>query len=170
MDDRSVTLRRMTEAEYRSATEVREAETTAELARLMPEELARERSRAGTATFLPQGRATAGHHLVVAENAAGEVVGSAWIGPDPRSGAGTSGTAWLYHIRVLPGFRRRGYGAAVLAAAERLVAREGMTGLALNVFGGNEAAIALYRRCGYGVQAMSMSKAVGGTADGTAHR
>ncbi|MEV7595881.1 GNAT family N-acetyltransferase [Kitasatospora sp. NPDC089797] len=160
MDDRSVTLRRMTEAEYRSATEEREAETVAELARLMPEELARERAREGTARFLPKGLATAGHHLVVAENATGEAVGTAWIGPDPRAGAGASTSAWLYHLRVRPGLRRRGYGAAILAAAERLVAEEGMTDLALNVFGGNEAAIALYRRSGYGVSSMYLSKTV----------
>ncbi|MFJ9777078.1 GNAT family N-acetyltransferase [Kitasatospora sp. NPDC101157] len=162
MDERTVTLRQMTSAEYRSATEAREAETVRELAKLMPEELALERTRQGTARFLPDGLATAGHHLVVAENEAGRTVGTAWIGPDPRDGTGTSRSAWLYHLHVLPAFRRQGYGAAVLAAAERLVAREGMTALALNVFGGNEAAIALYRRCGYGVSSMSMSKEVRG--------
>ncbi|MFD8702789.1 GNAT family N-acetyltransferase [Kitasatospora sp. NPDC059648] len=161
MDEQTVTLRRMTPAEYRSATEEREAETVRELARLMPEELARERTRQGTARFLPEGLDTTGHHLVVAENESGRTVGTAWIGPDPRAGAGTSDSAWLYHVRVLPSFRRQGYGTAILAAAERLVAREGMRALALNVFGGNEAAIALYRRSGYGVSSMYMSKEVG---------
>ncbi|CAM5693217.1 GNAT family N-acetyltransferase [Kitasatospora aureofaciens] len=160
MDERTVTLRQMTPAEYRSATEEREAQTVRELSELMPRELARERTRQGTARFLPDGRDTAHHHLVVAENEAGETVGTAWIGPDPRAEAGTSGSAWLYHIHVLPPFRRQGYGAAVLTAAERLVAREGMTALALNVFGGNEAAIGLYRRSGYGVSSMYMSKEV----------
>ncbi|MGW2374312.1 GNAT family N-acetyltransferase [Kitasatospora sp. NPDC001683] len=160
MDERTVTLRQMTPAEYQAATETREAETVRELAKLMPEELALERTRQGTARFLPDGLATAGHHLVVAENASGETVGTAWIGPDPRAEAGTSTSAWLYHIHVLPPFRRQGYGTAVLAAAERLVAREGMTALALNVFGGNEAAIALYRRSGYGVSSMYLSKEV----------
>ncbi|WP_033353311.1 N-acetyltransferase [Kitasatospora aureofaciens] len=78
MDERTVTPRQMTPAEYRSATEERAAQTVRELSELMPRELA----------------------------------------------------------------------------------REGMTALALNVFGGNEAAIALYRRSGYGVSSMSMSKEV----------
>ncbi|MFE5588474.1 GNAT family N-acetyltransferase [Kitasatospora sp. NPDC056531] len=160
MDVQKVALRQMTPSEYRVATEIREAETTRELAELMPEELARDRARRGTAKFLPDGLATARHHLVVAENDSGEAVGTAWIGPDPRTEAGTSTSAWLYHIRVLPPFRRQGYGSAILTAAERLVAREGMTELALNVFGGNEAAIALYRRSGYGVSAMYLSKQV----------
>ncbi|MBD0691781.1 GNAT family N-acetyltransferase [Streptomyces sp. CBMA123] len=162
MDDRKVTLRQMTPAEYQSATEIREADTIRELARLMPEEQARERTRQGTARFLPDGPDTPGHHLVVAEDESGRTVGTAWIGPDPRSESGTSTSAWLFHLRVLPEYRRHGYGAAILTAAEQLVARLGGTDLALNVFGGNDAAIALYRRCGYGVSAMSMSKTVRG--------
>ncbi|MFE3874476.1 GNAT family N-acetyltransferase [Kitasatospora sp. NPDC059146] len=160
MDDRSVTLRRMTPAEYQAATEIREAETVRQLAERMPEELARAHTRQGTARFLPDGLDTAGHHLVVAEDGAGRTVGTAWIGPDPRAGAGVSTSAWLYHLRVLPEFRRQGYGAAVLAAAERLAVRLGTTDLALNVFGGNEAAIALYRRGGYGVTAMYLNKSL----------
>lgn len=160
MDDRRVTLRRMTPAEYQSATEIREAETVEQLAERMPAELAREQTRQGTARFLPDGADTAGHHLVVAEDESGRTVGTAWIGPDPRAGAGASTSAWLYHLRVLPEFRRQGYGAAVLAAAEQLAVRVGWTDLALNVFGGNEAAIALYRRCGYGVSSMYLNKSL----------
>jgi ribosomal protein S18 acetylase RimI-like enzyme len=158
MNAQQVTLRTMMPPEYEAATETREAETVRELAKLMPEELARERARQGTARFLPDGPATAHHHLVVAENAAGEVVGNAWIGPDPRQGAGTADAAWLYDINVFPAFRRRGYGSAILTAAEELVAREGWTSLGLNVFGDNEAAIALYRRSGYDVSSMSLRK------------
>ncbi|KAF3469700.1 GNAT family N-acetyltransferase [Streptomyces sp. Tu 3180] len=150
----------MTPPEYDAATEHREAETARELGKFMPEELARERAHQGTAQFLPDGLDTAGHHLVVAENEAGEVVGNAWIGPDPRRAAGTAGSAWLYDINVFPAFRRRGYGSAVLCAAEELVVREGWTSLGLNVSGDNEAAIALYRRNGYDVESMSLRKSV----------
>lgn len=160
MDAQKVTLRKMTPPEYAAATEHREAETARELGAFMPEKLARERARQGTAQFLPDGLDTAGHHLVVAENRSGEVVGNAWIGPDPRQASGTAGSAWLYDINVLPAFRRRGYGSAVLSAAEELVAREGWTSLGLNVFGGNEAAIALYRRNGYDVSSMTLRKSV----------
>ncbi|TQF07836.1 GNAT family N-acetyltransferase [Kitasatospora acidiphila] len=150
----------MTPSEYDLATEHREAETARELGKFMPEELARERAQRGTAQFLPDGADTAGHHLVVAENGSGEVVGNAWIGPDPRRASGTAGAAWLYDINVFPAFRRRGYGSGILSAAEELVAREGWTSLGLNVFGDNEAAIALYQRNGYDVSSMSLRKSV----------
>ncbi|MFF1482943.1 GNAT family N-acetyltransferase [Streptomyces sp. NPDC058301] len=160
MDARNVTLRKMTPSEYDAATEHREAETARELGKFMPAELARERAQRGTAQFLPDGRDTAGHHLVVAENGSGEVVGNAWIGPDPSQATATTDSAWLYDINVLAPFRRHGYGSAILAAAEELVAREGMTSLNLNVFGDNAAAISLYRRNGYQVSSMFLSKSV----------
>ncbi|MBL1102455.1 GNAT family N-acetyltransferase [Streptomyces coffeae] len=160
MDAQKVTLRKMTPSEYDVATERREAETARELGRFMPQELARERARQGTAQFLPDGLETAGHHLVAAENGSGQVVGNAWIGPDPRQASDTTSSAWLYDINVFAPFQRRGYGSAILAAAEELVAREGKTSLNLNVFGDNEAAIAMYQRNGYDVSSMYLSKSV----------
>lgn len=83
MDAPKVTLRKMTATEYEQATRNREAEGARALAEFLPVAEAWQRSRQGTAHFLPDGPDTAGHHLVVAENASGEVVGNAWIGPDP---------------------------------------------------------------------------------------
>jgi len=160
MDAQQVTLRKMTPVEYKVATGHRESESVRVLSKLIPEELAWERVRRGTASFLPDGPDTAGHHLLAAENEAGEVVGNAWIGPNPNQVSGTAASALLYDINVFEPFRRRGYGSGILAAAEKLVAREGKTALALNVVGDNEAAIALYRRCGYNVTAMSMRKSL----------
>ncbi|KDN87051.1 GNAT family N-acetyltransferase [Kitasatospora cheerisanensis] len=161
MDDaKTVRLRRMTPAEYRASTERREAEMARELAAFLPEDLALERARQGSAQFLPNGADTAGHHLMAAEDADGRVVGEAWIGPDPRQALTGGNSAWLYDLYVSPEVRRRGYGSAVLRAAEALTAREGWTALGLNVFGGNEAAIALYRASGYRVAAMSLHKEI----------
>ncbi|MGW7545184.1 GNAT family N-acetyltransferase [Streptomyces sp. NPDC054770] len=160
MTVQQVILRKMTPAEYGAATEHREAESVHVLSRVMPEEIARERVRSGTARFLPDGLDTAGHHLLTAENEAGEAVGNAWIGPDPGRASGSASSAWLYDINVFEPFRRLGYGSAVLAAAEKIVAGEGRTALGLNVVGDNEAAIALYRRNGYEVTSMSMRKTV----------
>ncbi|GGU40348.1 hypothetical protein GCM10010178_36060 [Lentzea flava] len=153
-----VTLRKMTAAEYRAATDHREAESVRALSRVMPEEVARERVRSGTARFLPGGLDTAGHHLLTAENESGEAVGNAWVGPDPSQASAT--TAWLYDINVFPAYRRSGYGSAILAAVEALIAREGKTALGLSVVGDNDAAIALYRRSGYDVESMSMRKKI----------
>jgi GNAT superfamily N-acetyltransferase len=158
MDAQQVTLRKMTPKEYDDATRHREAESVRVLSRLMPEDLARERVLQGTARFLPDGLETAGHHLLTAENGSGQAVGNAWVGPDPGQAAGASSAAWLYDINVFAPFRRRGYGAAILAAVEQHIAREGKTALGLNVVGDNEAAIALYRRSGYDVTSMSMRK------------
>ncbi|MDX8036387.1 GNAT family N-acetyltransferase [Lentzea sp. BCCO 10_0856] len=130
-----VTLRKMTIAEYRSATDHREAESVRVLSRTMPEQVALERVRSGTTRFLPDGLGTAGHHLLTAENELGEAVGNAWIGPDPGQVTGTASSAWLYDINVFPTHRRLGYGSAILTAAEALIAREGMTVLGLNVVG-----------------------------------
>ncbi|WP_280424813.1 GNAT family N-acetyltransferase [Nocardia carnea] len=158
MDAPKVTLRKMTETEYEHATRHREAEGARALAEFMPEAEAWKRSRQGTAHFLPDGPDTTGHHLVVAENESGEVVGNAWIGPDPQNTTGTADSAWLYDINVFERFRRKGYGSAMLAAVEELVAAEHRTRLGLNVVGDNAAAIALYRRNGYRVSSMHMDK------------
>jgi len=155
-----VTLRKMTAAEYLSATEQREAESVRVLSRAMPEQTARERVRSGTARFLPDGLDTVGHHLLTAENESGEAVGNAWVGPDPGQASGTASSAWLYDINVFPPYQRLGYGSAILAAAEALIAGEGKTALGLTVVGDNDAAIALYRRNGYEVASMAMRKKI----------
>ncbi len=113
----AVILRKMTETEYRHATEHREAEGIRALARFMDEDEARQRVAQGTAHFLPDGRDTEGHHLLVAENETGDVVGNAWVGPDPEGTTGTAESAWLYDINVDERYRRRGYGSAILAAS-----------------------------------------------------
>lgn len=77
-----VRLRDMRQDEY---TAEREADYLAAMAGVLPSEVARDRARQGTAEFLPQGLATARHRLLMAENAAGEVVGAAWLGLSPAA-------------------------------------------------------------------------------------
>jgi ribosomal protein S18 acetylase RimI-like enzyme len=128
MDRPRVTLREMTEDEYRSYVDEVQGAVVRELVATMSEEEARATAAGGIAQYLPQGVATPRHTLVIAEDAA--------------------------HAR------RNGYGSAILAEVEALVARDGMTRLGLNVVATNLAAIALYRKSGYAVSTMQMSKAL----------
>lgn len=160
MNAKQVTLRTMTDEEYEEATQRREAEGARELAEFVSEEQAWERVREGTAFYLPRGRETEGHYLVVAEDASGAVVGEAWLGPDPQEATATADAGWVYDIVVYEQFRRQGYGSAILAAVEKLAADKGMTRVGLNVVGSNTAAIELYRRSGYAVSSMVMHKKV----------
>ena len=152
-----MTLREMTVDEYRSYVEQVQAAVVRELVATMPEEEARAMAAGGVAQYLPEGVATPHHTLMIAEDAAGAPVGNAWVGPDPHRAEG-SDAAWLYDINVYPQARRNGYGSAILAKVEALVARDGKARIGLNVVGTNEAAIALYRKNGYAVTTMQMSK------------
>jgi GNAT superfamily N-acetyltransferase len=159
MERPPVTLRRMTDDEYRSWVDEVQARVVRELLGTMPEEEARATAAGGIALYLPQGVATPRHTLVTAEDAAGSPVGNAWVGPDPHR-ADDSDAAWLYDINVHLRARRNGYGSAILAEVEALVVREGKTRLGLNVVGTNDAAIALYLKRGYAVSTMQMYKAL----------
>jgi ribosomal protein S18 acetylase RimI-like enzyme len=157
MEAPRVTLREMTADEYGSYAGEVQAAVVRELVATMPEDEARASAAGGIAQYLPQGVATPRHTLLIAEDAAGTPVGNAWVGPDPHR-AEDSDAAWLYDINVYPQARRNGFGSAILAEVEALVVRDGRTRLGLNVVATNEAAIALYRKSGYAVLTMQMSK------------
>jgi ribosomal protein S18 acetylase RimI-like enzyme len=158
MERPRVTLREMTADEYRSYVDEVQAAVVQELIATMPVVEARAQAAGGIAQYLPEGVATPRHTLVIAEDA-GTPVGNAWVGPDPHRAEG-SDAAWLYDINVYPQARRSGYGSAILAEVEAMVVRDGKARLGLNVVGSNEAAIALYRKNGYAVATMQMTKAL----------
>ena len=54
--------------------------------------------------------------------------------------------------------RGKGYGKAMMLAAERELVQRGVTKLGLNVFGSNKTAIGLYERLGYEVISQQMTK------------
>lgn len=92
--------------------------------------------------------------LLIGQRADGGPVGRIWLGlKHPR---GTAGCAFLYDIEVDEPYRGQGYGRALLAAAEEAARSHGASAIELNVFGGNAAAIALYRRAGYVVVQQQM--------------
>lgn len=114
---------------------------------------AQELAEMETDELLPDGVATPGMVLLVGE-CAGEMVGLVWVGPAPRQRPGW----WIYDIEVVPGHRGRGHGRALLDAAEHEVQRRGGDIVALNVFGGNDVARALYESAGYQITSLQMRK------------
>ncbi|MHB8695839.1 MAG: GNAT family N-acetyltransferase [Solirubrobacteraceae bacterium] len=117
---------------------------------------AEQRAETETDGLLPQGVDTPGMALLVGETK-GEVVGLVWVGPAPEQRAGW----WIYDIEIVSEQRRRGYGRALLEAAEREVRARGGDSVGLNVFGGNVVARGLYESAGYEVAATVMRKRLG---------
>jgi ribosomal protein S18 acetylase RimI-like enzyme len=110
-----------------------------------------------TDDLLPAGPQTPGMLVLAAENGNGEQVGQVWIAlsrPGP-------GSAWIYDIEISPGHRGRGYGRALLQAAEERARQHGASAIGLNVFGANTVARNLYESSGYQATSLVMRKPLG---------
>lgn len=88
-----------------------------------------------------------GHQRWTALAADGTSVGWLWVTPPTADMPGDS--AFLYQILVKPVSRRKGYGRAMLAALEQLLAADGVVEIRLNVFDTNQRARPLYASVGY---------------------
>ena len=95
-------------------------------------------SAAGIARFLERNPATS----VVAETAAGLIVGSILAGHDGRQGA-------FYHVCVAHGFRKHGIGRAMVRAALSALSAEGISKVTLVAFSSNEGGNAFWERIGW---------------------
>ena len=125
---------------------------------------AMEEARKGRRAMLPDGLATEDMVFRKAVLPDGTPVGTAWISlAHPR---GTPDCAFLYYIEVDEAHRGEGYGRAILAACEDLVAARGIGALELNVFGYNTPAVRLYETSGYRVVTQQMRKSLGVTPAG----
>lgn len=91
----------------------------------------------------------AGEELWTAHDALGVTVGWLWVKPAVAELPPDS--AFLYQILVKPEYRRQGYGIAMLAALEDVLAGVGRRELHLNVWHTNGAGRRLYERAGYEV-------------------
>ena len=106
--------------------------------------------------LLPQGLATPDHYLyVIMAEENGPVVGFVWFGSVPRR---NGNIAFVFHIFIHPAYRRQGHARAALLQVEVLAGSLGLSAVALNVFGSNVGAQALYRSLGYAVTSMGMQK------------
>jgi ribosomal protein S18 acetylase RimI-like enzyme len=122
---------------------------------LTPEQ-ARERAAQQVAQLLPEGLHTEGTLLFNAI-VDGRQVGWIWIAL-PDGTPERPDAAWIYDIEIEPEHRGKGYGRALMEAAERELVARGVDKLALNVFGFNTPAIRLYESLGFEVTAQQMAK------------
>jgi ribosomal protein S18 acetylase RimI-like enzyme len=84
----------------------------------------------------------------------GQVVGGVWAAVQ---GPNRAGQAWVNFVWVDPAVRRQGLARRLMDATAAEVRSRGAHHLALNVFGDNSGAIALYDALGFQVVAQQMT-------------
>ena len=114
-------------------------------------EEAEQRAAADAANLLPAGFATENMLFYMAEAGDGEIVGWVWL-------CLRSPLAWIFDIEVVADQRGKGYGRALLDAAEAELRSRGIPAVALQVFGPNVAAQRLYATSGYQLISQQMRK------------
>ncbi|WP_328343099.1 GNAT family N-acetyltransferase [Micromonospora sp. NBC_00421] len=120
----------------------------------MPLPEAQEKARQDYQGLLPDGLATEGHRLWTAYDDADEV-GMLWLHLEQKS---DGLHAFGYDFEVREELRRRGYGRAMIEAAEQVCRELGVVAIGLSVFGFNSGARALYEQMGFEVTAVRMIK------------
>ena len=146
-----VRLEPMTEEQYRPWR----AEAEAHYARSVATsgESAEDAARRAADTYaqlLPDGFATPGNHFWYAYDG-DRRVGFLWIKV-------TREAAFVHNVAVEPDLRRRGYGRAIMLAAERWCRENALTRIGLHVFAHNTGARALYEQLGFAETGRNMAK------------
>lgn len=152
-----LTVRPMTESEFAAWRQeaIKEYAAIQVKSGVWGEDTALERATTETDKSLPQGLATRDELLLIGLDG-DTAVGTLWISlQSPRQ---TPGAAFLYDINVDEKLQGRGYGRALLAAAEDVARANGRTSLVLSVHGTNARAIRLYETSGYTVITQQMGK------------
>ena len=143
-DPGDLELRPMTQGEFDGFLAVMADDYAGELAAAgMTPEAAAERSRQQMGELIPAGLESPDMLFF-----------TAWVGDEPvgRLWLSTQGAmAFVYDVEVLPGQRRKGYGAAIMNAGALWAREHGHPALGLNVFAHNPSARALYDKLGYHV-------------------
>lgn len=152
-----VTLRPMTEPEFDALMATTTADYAADRARAeeIPLAAAQESATAQIAQLVPQGLSTPDHYFWRVATEDGAAVGSLWVFHDAAQRR-----AFIYDIVIDEAQRGKGYGEATMRALEEALRPMHVTHIALNVFGFNTTARALYDKLGYHVAATIMLKRI----------
>jgi ribosomal protein S18 acetylase RimI-like enzyme len=152
----TVTLRPMTEQEYDAYRQRSVPAYAADLerARGISPKAALDESDKTFARTLAEAAAPERTWVLRVLTSDGEEAGWLWLGPHPHREDGV----FIYDIEIDEEHQGRGLGRATMLAAEDLVRAAGLREIALNVFGWNSRAEALYRSLGYVTAATQMSK------------
>lgn len=146
-----VRLEPMTEDEYKPWRAEAEAHYVRSLAASGHSAGEAARDAADTyAQLLPGEFTTPGHHFWYAYDG-DRRVGFLWIKV-------TRDSAFVYNVAVEPDLRRRGYGRAIMLAAERWCRDNALTRIGLRVFAHNTGARALYEQLGFTETARNLAK------------
>ena len=152
----TVRLEPMTREQYDAYRVTAEADYAASIrdSGSMPEAEAVAKSAEDFARLLPDGFDSDGHRFWTAYDG-DDAVGMLWLRLTETS-QGT--TAFGYDFSVREDLRSRGYGRAVMLAAEEVCRDLGVVSISLNVFGHNLVAQSLYEQMGFRVTAIQMTR------------
>ena len=115
-------------------------------------------SRASFDGLLPDGVATEGQTLLIAEDEEGaRRVGLLWFGPSTDDAS----MAWIYDITVDEDRRGEGWGRAIMRAFEGEARSRGYARAGMNVYADNQVARGLYESLGYAETARQLHKNLG---------
>jgi ribosomal protein S18 acetylase RimI-like enzyme len=107
--------------------------------------------------LLPAGLQTPDNFLFTIEDDAGRAVGMLWFAVQIKF---SSRIAYVFDVSIRPERQRQGHAFQAFRALEAEVKRQGLTGIALHVFGHNAGAQALYARLGFQPTNISLFKPV----------
>lgn len=116
-----------------------------------------ELTRKEIADLLPLGLETPGNHLFAVVDSQGDAVGMLWFGVKRKFGADI---AYVFDVGIRPERQREGHAARAFLALEDEARRLGLSGIALHVFGHNDAARALYAKLGFRPTNISLFKPI----------
>jgi len=105
-------------------------------------------------TLLPDGLESKGQFLFHILNETDAVIGMIWFGLRPNN------EGFIYDFLIHENFREQGFGKKAMELIELEAKNHDVKKLSLHVFGHNIAAISLYKKLGYEIYSMNMSKEI----------